>query len=120
MRHGSAVLLACLLAACAGPADIAQHPVSARFESALSAQMLAACIDANGDKLARTPGVYRSMIRNMGGEPTVVIVEDTVNDLVVAKVDVVTRAQGSAAEFRFAGLGAMTGASLNRLVAGCG
>lgn len=121
MRRGLAASLVCLLAACAGPEDVSKQPVAGRFESALSARKLAECIDANGVNLGWAPGIYRSKIQPTGDEPIVVIVEDTVNSFaVVAMINVVTHAGGSAAEFRVRGLGDPAGVWLRRLVAGCG
>lgn len=121
MRYGLLASLVYLLAACAGPEEIAKQPVTARFESALSATKLASCIGANGEKLGWMAGIYRSKIRDTGDEPIVVIVEDGANSYAaVAMANVVTRAQGSAAEFRFRGLGDPAGIAFKRLVAGCG
>lgn len=121
MRHGLMASLAFLFAACAGPEEIAKQPVAGRFESALSARQLAGCIDANGWKLGWGPGIYRSKMRDTGDEPIIVVVEDSANRYaVVAIVSVTTHVGGSAAEFRFRGLGGPTGIALNRLVADCG
>ncbi len=111
-----------MLVGCATPGDIARQEVAGRFESSLSAKMLANCIDRNAENRLFA-GAFRSKIRDTGVEPIEVVVMANAG-YVSALVEIKSAGTGSTALFRFGGAAEMDeamskGSVLRKYAAGC-
>lgn len=116
------LILVFSLFGCATPEQILRQPVAGKYESSLSAKMLANCIDNNAENRFFA-GAFRSKIRDNGDGTFQVIVYANAN-YVSAVVEITSTQRGSIALFRFGGASEIDesmspGSVFKKYVAGC-